>query len=169
MLMLRFGRFSTTLAASRTTMSAGHYDTRESGFLLSAGPAIAAPTAYAGPLRARIYAAGTHLLRSARLWRRWPPARSRFRPRCPDGVGGSLSPGRLSQQSCDCRSDGLDWRIADASPRRCGKLASVCRQHKAASMATRAVAATGGRQGTLAADVAVELDGRRRNATGNRR
>jgi hypothetical protein len=31
-----------------------HYDTRESGFLLSAGPASTAPTAYAGPFRAQI-------------------------------------------------------------------------------------------------------------------
>jgi hypothetical protein len=31
-----------------------HYDTRETGFLLTAGPASAAPTAYAGPFRAQI-------------------------------------------------------------------------------------------------------------------
>ena len=37
-----------------------HYDTRESGFLLTAGPASAAPTAYAGPFRAQI----TRLVRS---------------------------------------------------------------------------------------------------------
>jgi hypothetical protein len=37
-----------------------HYDTRETGFLLTAGPASAAPTAYAGPFRAQI----TRLVRS---------------------------------------------------------------------------------------------------------
>jgi hypothetical protein len=31
-----------------------HYDTRETGFLLTVGPASAAPTAYAGPFRAQI-------------------------------------------------------------------------------------------------------------------
>jgi hypothetical protein len=37
-----------------------HYDTRETGFLLTSGPASAAPTAYAGPFRAQI----TRLVRS---------------------------------------------------------------------------------------------------------
>ena len=37
-----------------------HYDTRETGFLLTAGPASAAPTAYSGPFRAQI----TRLVRS---------------------------------------------------------------------------------------------------------
>jgi hypothetical protein len=37
-----------------------HYDTRETGFLLTAGPASTAPTAYAGPFRAQI----TRLVRS---------------------------------------------------------------------------------------------------------
>jgi hypothetical protein len=37
-----------------------HYDTRETGFLLTSGPASTAPTAYAGPFRAQI----TRLVRS---------------------------------------------------------------------------------------------------------